>query len=310
MLAFLLLATFTGSDACADCHRGIFDKQARSAHANALRPYAGSPLAARLKGSITTGPFRLTYSPDSVEAESASMQLEWSFGSGTQAYTGVGRNAANWIEHRISLYTASSRLSLTPGHFGRQIVNASDALGIIQDPPTIARCFNCHAARTRATAQGVDLSRIEPGVKCERCHGPGSDHIAAAKAGRTETLGRSLLNSGRFSARASVQVCGECHRTPPARDASPTPELDDPLSVRFQPVGLMASRCFQVSAKLSCLTCHDPHDSLLRDKDFYNSRCLTCHNQHEEPGRPDCISCHMPRGSPAPHLSFTDHRIR
>jgi hypothetical protein len=180
---------------------------------------------------------------------------------------------------------------LTPGHIGRQ-----DLLGIPQDQATIKRCFNCHSR-----SSFPDLSNIELGVQCERCHGPGSDHVASPK-------GTNILNSGRFPAEASVMVCGECHRTPPRRGSSPTPELDDPLSIRFQPVGLMASRCFQASKRLACTTCHDPHANASRDPAFYTAKCMSCHaTPHSSE---NCLPCHMARSSPAPHLTFTDHRIR
>jgi hypothetical protein len=324
MLALLLLAaapTFTGSKACAECHRDQYEKQAGTAHATALRPFQGSELAERLlrQGSVGDGAYRHVYvgsrATTSAGGESASMQLEWTFGSGSQAYTAVGRAPdGGWIEHRISFYTAApARFSLTPGHFGRTLASPADALGIPQDGGTIRRCFNCHA-----TAVSPDLSQITAGVQCERCHGPGSDHVAAASAKDAGALRKTILNSGRFTARASVMVCGECHRTPPARGSSPTPELDDPLSVRFQPVGLMASRCFQASGKLSCLTCHDAHEPLRRDDAvFYTGRCLSCHTapaaagtQCRRSSQHNCLPCHMEKTSPAPHLSFTDHRIR
>ena len=72
-------------------------------------------------------------------------------------------------------------------------------------------------------------------------------------------------------------MCGECHRMPDPARPSLRPEEEDPLSVRFAPVGLMASACFRSSGRLSCVTCHDPHDNAKRDDSFYTARCLSCH---------------------------------
>ena len=80
----------------------------------------------------------------------------------------------------------------------------------------------------------------------------------------------------------------------------------------------MASRCYQKSGKLSCLTCHDPHEDARTDPQFYVAKCLACHDtevrgekaQCLRGARENCLPCHMPRSSPIPFLEFTDHRIR
>ncbi|MBI1787352.1 MAG: hypothetical protein HYR60_07355, partial [Acidobacteria bacterium] len=236
--------------------------------------------------------------------------LEWAFGAGHKAVTPVGRVNGQYFEHRLSWYSAARRLALTPGHPAQPSPDVASALGVMQPPATISRCFNCHAAGVRSTAAGPDLTSMHPGVGCERCHGPGSEHIAQPSKGR-------LLNAGRFPARAVVEICGECHRSPNRTYSSPTPELDDPVSVRFQPVGFMASRCFSRSRTFSCLNCHDPHQDARPASDpSYAQVCQGCHGkppgQRSRCARParDCLSCHMKTSSPLPNLTFTDHRIR
>jgi hypothetical protein len=250
-----------------------------------------------------SGGRRFEYRPEGewlrVEVGGLAAPLEWTFGSGAFAYTAVGRHQGSWFEHRISWYTAPARASLTPGH-SLAISSPVQALGIVQNANDSYRCFNCHATGVKRDASGADLSGMAAGIQCERCHGPGRRH---AEAG-------TILNPGRFPAQASVEICGECHRSPKAGQFSPVPELDDPMSVRFQPVGLMASRCFRESKKLSCLTCHDPHaDARRNEAAFYNAKCLACHTckRDETAG---CLGCHMQRTTPAPYLTFTDHRIR
>lgn len=326
LLAASAAPRFTGASSCRECHAAAYELQRATAHARALSPIQGSVLAARLlqAGSIREGRIRYVYEQAeggvrasvAIEGETATMLLEWAFGAGSQAYTAVGRFEQSWIEHRISYYSEARRFSLTPGHLGAATLSAQDALGIPQDERTLRRCFGCHATAVRAAADGVDLSQMEPGVRCERCHGPGSDHIEAARQGAIAKARQSVLNPGRFSAKNIVLICGECHRTPDPARLSPAPEMDDPLSVRFQPVGLMASRCFESSGKLSCLSCHDAHGPLRRDPEHYVAVCLGCH-QRAGPAKQcrrgegaNCLPCHMPEAEPAPHLRFRDHRIR
>ena len=108
-----------------------------------------------------------------------------------------------------------------------------------------------------------------------------------------------------------MQLCASCHRMP--EHSSEAPETDDRLSIRFAPVGLMASACFRKSAELSCITCHDPHENAERDITHYTAKCLGCHEKsHTCRAREtaDCVRCHMQQRSPAEYLTFTDHRIR
>jgi FG-GAP-like repeat len=46
---------------------------------------------------------------------------------------------------------------------------------------------------------------------------------------------------------------------------------------RFQPIGIMQSRCFQGSGgTFNCVTCHDPHTRVSSDRAAYESVCLSC----------------------------------
>jgi predicted CXXCH cytochrome family protein len=106
------------------------------------------------------------------------------------------------------------------------------------------------------------------------------------------------------------RLCGECHRAP---GAGPEPNMAKAWTVRFQPVYLAQSRCLQKSGgALSCITCHDPHESVERDAAAYNRKCLGCHQAaHPAEARApaNCTACHMPRVTPQPNLRFANHRI-
>lgn len=230
---------------------------------------------------------------------SATALIEWAFGAGAQAITPVGRAGSRYFEHRISWYREPGHPARTLGHPGEASGSPDQALGIPQDAATITRCFGCHAT---GVEPGPRLGNMQPGVSCERCHGPGAAH--AAKPGHANIR----ILSG-LSANGLVEVCAECHRGPADK---PTP--GDPANIRFQPIGLMESQCYQRSGTLSCLTCHDPHADAATDAAFYAPKCLGCHaapsaTDCPRASRRDCVRCHMPRGTPFPFLKFTDHRI-
>ncbi|MGI8990233.1 MAG: tetratricopeptide repeat protein [Bryobacteraceae bacterium] len=310
------LDDFVGARVCGGCHPAQYQSQRATHHARALQPILDSPISANLARQPVAErngwhfAYERAASGLRVTAgsggEKASTVLEWAFGAGAQGITPVGRLNGQYFEHRISWYTSVGHPALTAGHASAPDAGASAALGMPQSPNTIYRCFNCHATGVRP---GPDLSSFRPGVECERCHGPGREHAAKPSSG-------SILSDSRATASQIVQFCGECHRLP--QSSRKEPEIVQPESVRFAPVGLVASRCYQASGTLSCITCHNPHADARKEDAFYVAKCLECHAAAAAPvsatcrraAKEDCLPCHMPRSRAIPLLEFTDHRIR
>jgi hypothetical protein len=310
-LAELAAQQFTGSKSCAACHAEQTRRHAASMHQRALRPAMASPVLALLDRPVMErNGVELHYSPtpeglqveSRLDGDSQNALMTWIFGAGAFAFTPVGIRDGVYLEHRVSWYSALHRPGMTLGHPSAKPASAAAALGQPQTPQTIFRCFNCHATNVKP---GPDLSAMQAGVQCERCHGPAAAHVKAPS---------------RFNIRrnASVEACAECHRMPDGKALlKPTPEIADPMSIRFAPVGLMASKCFLGSGSLTCITCHDPHGRPYPEKPEYEKKCLGCHAQASlvssqcprvENGK--CLGCHMVKATPVPGLTFTDHRIR
>jgi hypothetical protein len=112
-----------------------------------------------------------------------------------------------------------------------------------------------------------------------------------------------------------MEACGDCHRhptqAPPGRIRP-----DDPTLARFQPLGMMQSRCYTESGgQLSCIQCHDPHARPHSDAPYYENACLECHQgagKRACPVQPGggCLPCHMPPVDAGQGIGFTDHWIR
>ena len=301
---------------CASCHPTQAAGHRGSAHARALTRATAlhantlfdRPVRERngVEFTYEGADHQLLVSARRGSSEPATAVLDWIFGAGVLAVTPVGKYDGKYFEHRISWYAALQRPGLTLGH-GDVPKSSAAALGQTQENETIFRCFNCHATGVKP---GPDLTQMHPGVQCQRCHGPAESHV------RNPTVANVRRWTG-VTAAESVNMCAECHRAPPAPGPARPPEQIDPVSVRFAPVGLTASKCFQVSGKLSCVTCHDPHGGPTAFRSHAEAKCQGCHSVQAVvastcPRRQEssCLACHMRQTTPVPHLTFTDHRIR
>jgi Zn finger protein HypA/HybF involved in hydrogenase expression len=250
------------------------------------------------------------------------MPIQWAFGSGDQGITFVSQlEQERYIEYSFTWYRATQAIALTAGHSQTQPVSLAQALGVVYDvfstPATVLACFQCHSTGAVGLGDNFEIQPAELGVRCEVCHGPGEAHVAAVQQGDPGKAKALIMNPGSLSAAKINQLCGDCHRLPSS--AAGAFDFSNPWHVRHQPPYLSQSRCFRESqGKLTCFTCHDPHQRLQRNAtEHYSARCTSCHSDAAHPALPasaaaplaDCIACHMPKVTPQPYLSFTNHWI-
>ncbi len=318
--------SFTGSRVCAGCHPVQANTQALSAHASALFPARGHPLAPLFPGgpALRRGrayQFEFVPSPDGPAfriddgANLMTVPAEWAFGAGRQAVTFVSRIDSKWyVEHYASYYPALHTFAPTPGQDAAHPHSIAEAAGVlykIDDAQAgIAACFECHSTGPVSFDASGAVRLTESGVHCEACHGAGSGHAQNPERNR-------LRNPVAVSAADLNRFCGACHR-PPA-PAGIAIDWNYAWNVRHQPMYFSQSRCFLKSAgALSCLTCHDPHEAGGNKRAaFYNGKCAACHSAALHPPAricvartpADCVDCHMPRVSPQTALRFTNHWI-
>jgi hypothetical protein len=266
--------------------------------------------------------------------------VEYAFGSGHHATTFVtlmDASVPKLLEHRLTHYTQDDTLGITPGQDKSTRTPEWKPYGNELTARNSRKCFRCHS--TQLTAQddpGIDEATMIPNVSCERCHGPGRAHVAAARQGAPKSqLGLRFGLDG-WSREDLLTLCGSCHRHP-SRAQPGQIQPDDPHLARFQPVGIMQSKCYLKSGDaFNCVTCHDPHARASADRAAYNLACLGCHAGGNRSGLPAgsstspapavsgpkasipcpvsprerCVECHMPRVDSGQHVLYTDHWIR
>jgi tetratricopeptide (TPR) repeat protein len=328
-------APYVGSTGCRACHAAISDAVRSSRHS---RTFQRSP-GIRFR-SLPDHPIADPGNPSvrhSLRREGEDLHFEtrqgdrvaaavvaYAFGSGDRGMTLVGRDdRGRTRELRLSTYEDQAVWDVTTGQTSPPQGQA-DHLGRVLTDDELRSCFFCHTTVARSARDRAGPESADPAIGCERCHGPGGNHVAAVSLGLAD---RAIARPGPDSGAAVVALCAGCHR-PLGLTVTPT----DPLAPRFPAAGLTWSRCYKESgAAIDCLTCHDPHHDAETSPAYYERKCLECHSgatddrptiasAAAESPRPSacpvdstrgCITCHMSvTENVIPHTRFTDHHIR
>lgn len=207
--------------------------------------------------------------------------------------------------------------------------------------PIFYECMFCHngypnvpEGAQRDTTQTTYVQPLPEGIDCQRCHGPGQDHVDKASHGAAVgAIRAAIVNPARLAPDRGMEVCLQCHletsnqKLPHAvvrLDRGPFSYVPgEPLSdfeVAFDRVAgkntsfevaqmgyrFRESQCFLKSqGKLQCTTCHNPHDIRHDDQATarYNQVCAGCHQTAaltpvpaaHKTANANCVSCHMPK---------------
>ena len=322
---------YVGAAECAKCHAAQAAATQNSAMARAVTRAADAESLQHGPLTFQIGPYDYQVSKRAERnvlkigkgASSFSADLLWAFGAGHIGQTYVYEANHHFYESHLTFYTTTQALDITPGHPRTVPPNLEEGAGRRIARDETRRCFGCHTTAS-TTKNHFDPQTMVLGVTCEACHGPGAEHVAAAKSGAdAQLIAESITNPSRLSPAESVDFCGACHRT--YQDVvSDGPARIGTLNVRFTPYRLENSRCWKkADARITCVSCHDPHKPLSLDPASYDSNCLQCHlaagakkdNDTEATACPIgvnlCVTCHMPKfRNVALHTSFTDHWIR
>ena len=267
-------------------------------------------------------------------------QVDWIVGSGHRSRVYLYRTPSGELfQLPIAWYTQEHAWGMAPGY------DRADNDGITR--PVRRECLFCHNAYPDVPA-GSDAhwmpqrypTALPEGTGCQRCHGPGADHVQMAMSGESNAAVRAaIVNPARLAPPLRDSVCFQCHLQPAVAmigvrrfdrgDYSFRPgealgnymlhvDIDEPgrpreqrFEINHHAYRLRQSLCY-IKGGITCISCHDPHQPLKKDTRLANvvSVCLGCHQRHTESN--ECVRCHMParRTQDVVHVVMTDHRIQ
>jgi Tfp pilus assembly protein PilF len=319
-----VLSGYAPDRACAGCHAdlaasysavGMAQSFARPAAARAIesfdQPFLHAP-SGRLYSMAREGDTyifrRHLLDSNGQPVFEIELTVAWILGSGHTSRTYLyAAPSGELFQLPIAWYSQEQRWGMAPGYDQR-------------DHPELSRrvrreCMFCHNAYPEA-APGADSYGTPPffadelpqGTGCQRCHGPGADHIELAASGFVRSAIMAIVNPRDLPAERARDVCYQCHLQPsvalfgarvfgrsdysfrPGQSLAEYRVLMDVdqesraraerFEINHHPYRLEQSACFRESAgALTCTTCHDPHRKVpaAERAQHYRVACQSCH---------------------------------
>jgi tetratricopeptide (TPR) repeat protein len=331
---------YVGNRACAACHLAIYQSYSKTPMAltsgltgdNLVEgAFEHSPSAMRYRVYQKDGKAFLSYQRADNPEIRGTQELPFYVGSGRRGRSYLFSIDGFLYQSPASYYAQKRRWDMSPGYESSREMPFNRAI--------TPSCLTCHASQVRATGgtenRYDDMPFAQAGIGCERCHGPGSEHIKGKAA---------MVNPAKLEAARRDSVCAQCHLSGEARINQPGKNAgmfrpgdrladyvldyiyDGGFNYAYKAIShveaLSQSRCkLAAGDRMSCLSCHDPHSLPPPEEKaaYFREKCLACHLQQKVSvelkrhfdSQKDCRGCHMPAmpGLSIGHTTLTDHRI-
>jgi predicted CXXCH cytochrome family protein len=290
-------AHFVGSPSCQKCHAQIYERWRKTPMANVVRDPREFPDA--IIPNLSTNTIS-KFSRDDVALVYGSLWKQRYF---TKKGDDYFPEPAQWdVTHRV-----------WRPYF---VANGTDWWVPFYPPdnmqrPTGPTCDGCHSVNYDIRTKQV----TEWNVGCERCHGPGSEHVEHPTRG-------NILNAARLEYVQASDTCIQCH--------SQGRPLTSPIEGKYYdwPVGYQVGSNLQDFWKLEEHTLGETtfthyadgsaHKNRMQGNDFVQSvmyrhgvTCFSCHDAHgtenyaqlRKPPDQLCLQCHAPLSMNGPRTA-------
>ncbi len=287
------LAQYVGSAACSKCHQEIYNRWKKTLMANVVRDPRKHPDA--IIPDLSKPDPLVNFSADDIAFVYGSKWKQRYFKKVGDDYFPL---PAQWdVTHQ------KWRPYLAKDDWWAPYYPADNF-----KRPTSSTCDGCHSVNYNTATKQV----TEWNVGCEKCHGPGGDHVA-------NPVGKTIVNPAQLDYVQGNDTCIQCHCQGRPRG--------NPIEGKYYdwPVG------FHVGLKLDEFWKLEPHKlgettfthfadgtahkNRMQGNDFVTSlmyshgvACFTCHDAHgskndallRKPASALCLDCHGPKSPNGP----------
>src|SRR5579863_8097048 len=285
---------YAGSAACERCHAGIYNRWKNTRMANVVRDPKEHPDA--ITPDLNTKDPLLTFTKDDIAFVYGSKWKQRYFKKIGDDYFPL---PAQWdVTHKIwRAYNVKAGTDWWTPYYPEDNMHR----------PTGPTCDGCHSVNYNIQTKSV----TEWNVGCEKCHGPGSEHVKQPKSAK-------IVNPASLNYVDASDTCIQCHSqgqrltTPSQGNAYDWPvgfdmgkRLSDFWKLEEHKLGgttfthfadgtghknRMQGNDFVESLMyargVTCFSCHDPHgtenDGMVRKSG--NALCLDCHGPNSQAG--------------------------
>ncbi len=332
-----------GSASCRDCHEKFYQLWSTSNHGLAMQPFTGKLAAEKLtplEQAVAIGPNE--YSVDLAPGQACVIEKR---PDGEARYPILHAMGGKNVYYFLTLLDKGMLQTLPLAYDVRQKAWFDMAASGIRhiagagERPIDWRdraytfntsCYGCHVSQLTTNYDPATDSYhtvwAEPGINCETCHGPASEHDRLFREAPPDKppSDPKIISTKPFTVQQTNDLCVSCHAkayviTPSFRpgdryfDHYGLVALEDPdfypdgrdLGENYTYTSWLMSPCV-ASGKLDCMYCHTSSGRYRFRGADANKACAPCHQdkvdkpeahtRHEADNEGNlCISCHMPR---------------